>query len=129
MLDPDMGPSYVEWVANVTITVDDQFGTVLGANWNSLVMTEIVNGGGAVGFTSSPTTLSTGTFTDPVTISDDAGNALSAGNIVKNTGSPSISITGSPVTQYILGNGVQIDGVNNRTENVLNNVFTVTNSH
>jgi hypothetical protein len=129
---PSIGsaPNKVIWVANVGITIKDQFSVVLGLNWDGTLITESINGGPQCGFT-FPTgdNLNAGTVNDPVSIEIPFASAAAANSVVNGT-NPFTSPQPIPdVQQGIFADGTPLTGVNTRGRTLINNVWTVTNSH
>ena len=123
-------PNKVIWIANVTITILDQFGIGLGANWNGIIITESINGAPQCGFTPlnpNGEPLNNGTITDPASWELTCPNARLANLIV--IGQLLIIAPVRGVTQEIFAAGIKLNGVNNRTKDMTRNVWTVTNSH
>ncbi|MBA3937065.1 MAG: hypothetical protein H0X38_06360 [Planctomycetes bacterium] len=126
-------PTVVEWKNDITITVKDQFTTVLQDNWDGLVIEENVRNAGWSPFL---TPLAAGVVTDPVRAEADYHNAAVAASVVAGTTQAGSKVTPSMDPQLLRAD---VDGgvtkplgpVNDRvnTFNGPASSYTTTNSH
>ena len=124
---PEIGsaPEKVKWTANVTITIKDQFSRTLGANWNGIAVSETIQGLG-----SGPLeNLGYGSINDPVTLEITGESHEWALQVVRDERILSNEDPFPTSYQNIFGGGAQMNGLNTRTKTLVENVFTVFNSH
>jgi len=113
----------VQWKSPVTVTILDQFSVVLGTHWDGLSISESIDGGDPLVIG----TLTGGSVIDPVVFTYNAGTQEQAQRILD--GQLKVTAVFPAVQQEILADGAKLSGVNNRTKDLMKNVWTVTNSH